>query len=252
MLLLLVTGSCASAPGLRTAGPAFDADELAQKLIGRQADLQRFAAHGDLQFKDDKNDYHLEVMIAFDRPDRFRFQAFDPLGRPALTLTSDKGLISILDYKEKRFYRGPATAANMRRFLPLGLSGREAMHFFSGGALLTEFERVSVDLPGESRNELVLNLYRDNAAWVERIRLDPVTLQVRRIDVGPTVGDTFMRITYADFDDEKIPRRLELRELNRLGHLIVKYKEVKVNTDLPSKVFQLDAPSELVVEPLPH
>ena len=60
-------------------------------------------------------------MAAAIQPEKLRLQAFDFLGRPILTITVNKNLMSYLDYRQPGFYQGPATADNLQRFLPLGL-----------------------------------------------------------------------------------------------------------------------------------
>jgi hypothetical protein len=255
--LIVVLGAAGCAPLTPTPSPEAlpPAEGLVQTLRQQQDQVRSFAGRGRLRLKTRRSQYHFEVMLAAVKPSQLLLQAFDPMGRPALTMTANTEEIVLLDYQAERFYRGEASAENFDRLLPLGVGVSDLINLMSGGQVLGEYGKVSVEPAGSGEEPLWrLSLIRPGGARVERLWLRPPGLLVAMAEMGPTVGDPEYRLGFEDyrqFEGGTAPFEIHLSALADGTDLTINYKEIKINPELPDKIFQLTPPAGLAVEPIP-
>jgi hypothetical protein len=255
--LMLVFGIFACAP--MTPTPTTEvlppAEVLVQTLRQQQDQVRSFAGRGRLRLKTRRSQYHFEVIVAAVKPSSLLLQAFDPMGRPALTMTANAEEISLLDYQDERFYRGEATPENFDRLLPLGVSVGDLINVVSGGQVLGDYGKLSVESTGGAEESLWrLSLVRPGGAMVERLWLKPSGLLVKMAEMGPTVGDPEFRFGFGDYRElpgGTVPFEIHLTALADGTDLTIKYKEIKINPELPDKTFKSTPPAGLAVEPIP-
>ena len=257
LAVCLAAASCApTRPVVETGLPG--ADGLAARLRQKQKDLVRFAGKGSIEYHHGQAKYRFDFMVAAVRPDRLRLQAFDVVGRPVLTMTTDGERIDYLDYSEKKFYSGPATPDNFERLLPLGLKVSETITLLSGGQPLSAYEEARLEAETAlGRETWRLSLFRTGQKQVERLWLPPNSLEVSRAEVGPPDKAPQFRLTYSDYRDTPdkpgVPLPFHIEAADRIGRdeLIVDYQEIRYNPELNQNLFIQTPPPGLTAEPIP-
>jgi hypothetical protein len=96
----------------------------------------------------------VQVFVAAERPDRLHVETLDFFGNPAAALAAADGHLAIWDPKERAFYTGRATAANVARLVPLALEPADLAAVLCGAPPLAG-EPVSAT-PGRGAVELTL------------------------------------------------------------------------------------------------
>jgi hypothetical protein len=72
------------------------------------------------------------AFVAAQRPDRLHLEALDFFGNPAAVLATGDGRLAIYDARDRRFYRGGATAENVGRLVPLALPPEDLVAVLCG------------------------------------------------------------------------------------------------------------------------
>jgi hypothetical protein len=72
------------------------------------------------------------AFVAAEKPDRLRLEALDFFGNPVAVLVAADGRLAIYDARERAFYRGAATPANVGRLVPVALPPAELVALLCG------------------------------------------------------------------------------------------------------------------------
>jgi hypothetical protein len=83
------------------------------------------------------------------RPDKVRFDIFSPFGATLSTFTSDGDRFALSDFREKVFFRGPASQCNVSRFLHVPVPASALIDLLSGSAPILVHEPASARLAWE-------------------------------------------------------------------------------------------------------
>jgi hypothetical protein len=235
-----------------------DPNSLVEELQTRQDRVSSFAGRGSVKMVRENSENYLDMMVAAEKPGRLRFQGFDFMGRPAFTMTVNEKELAFLDYRQAILYTGEATPENLSRFLPLGLTISEVTALLSGGQPLPEHRVMGLT---ESRavgeKAWILSLHRTYDGLLEKIYMTPGSRQVSRVELGPIDGKPFYQLTYADYRETDHPDRIAapfqitVDDQQSRRQLIVAYKEVRLNPELPPDLFKIEPPKGVRVEPIP-
>ncbi|MBW2060972.1 MAG: DUF4292 domain-containing protein [Deltaproteobacteria bacterium] len=251
-LLAFSFAGCASLAPVIPEPPLPEASALVDHFRAQQGRIKSFVARGRLRVESPQVNYQAKITLAAVRPARFRLTAIDFFGRSMMTLASNQGEIFFLDHSRARLYRGPISQGTLKRFLPFNLKISDIITFFVGGVILSSHQEAEVSRvePGLWR----LSLLGPNKATKERIYLDPLNRRVLRIEMSFKAEDGLMQIEFSDYRDlegQEIPFHIRLTDRQEKAELILDYQELKLDFELPDRLFNLSAPPGVEVIDLP-
>jgi hypothetical protein len=252
-LLLLPLSLCACpAPIPRPADALQDPHELLQAIEAATNEIH------SARMKDVRLDWYgaqgrlsLRQTLLFQQPDRLRVQTYIPgFDGVAGVLVCACGRFAFHDRQEDIYYYGPATAQNVARVLPLGLSCRDLGQVLLGGA---PHDRLRDGQPRAS-------LAWDDDTGRYRLVLEPqagqdagarIVLQVRHKDwrvtqMNTTAGtQTLYQYTADDFAPVQgflLPQQRRFLLEPSGDDFSLTAKDTQINPDLPPELFQLAPP----------
>lgn len=252
LLLALIISACAPIKPAPVQSQK-EAELLVDRLRQKQNLIRTFAGKGAITFNNPERRHYFEAMVLAERPGRLRLQAFDALGRPALTLTVNDEEINYLDYRAPKLYRGKATYENLSRIMPLGLNVSELITLLAGGQPLSLYERASLEKTTElGQDILLLSLQRPGGRYIEKMWLDK-DLKVKRMIVDEKGASEAFKLKYDKYnlvDEHYAPYHIHVMETAGKNELTINYDEVRINADLPSSSFTIKVPPGMTPEPL--
>lgn len=170
VLFLLLTG-CPKRPldfG-KDGEPTSDAD-LLQRV--RAAELSVTSVKGEAKLKaaTDRGSGTAGLFVAVKEPASIHLQALDFFGRPQAQLTTDGVTFGLYDAQAGKFFKGPASAANLARVLPVILPPSEL-----AALLLGRVPRVEA--------EAQVKLDREKGRWIatfdrQQVEIEPPSYRV--------------------------------------------------------------------------
>ena len=207
-----------------------------------------------------------------ERPDRVRFDVMTQFG-PASTLTSAQGRFALNDHKERRFLKGPSCSSNIARLLGITLSAAEVTAMLLGQVVSLAparahavsrsgirwdprgFYRIVLGLPDRRRKELDLALPAEQAG----LPLARQKLRLRRVEVFDAQGRSLWRVAYQDYrivalegqaarsDGVVMPFRVHFEHQDREQDVLVRFKDMTLNPQIPTSAFQQRPPPGRIV-----
>jgi hypothetical protein len=121
-----------------------DPAALLAQVQAAQEKVQRVSGRARVHIKSPQLSGSVEEFVAAEKPDRIRLETYDFFGNIAAVLVADHDQFAFYDAREKVFYRGAPTPANVSRLLPLVLPASELVTILCGSAPLLEGRAESV------------------------------------------------------------------------------------------------------------
>lgn len=163
--------ACATLPQQPTLGVLPDAEQVHERLEARRQTVQGFSLLGEIVAKGPGGEVSGEHRILGQYPDRLRAEVDGPFGKPALLLICDGTRLAVLNYGEGKGYLGPASRANLSRFLGLMLTPAEVYTLLSGSTPLLPAAGGQV-FASSTPGQAVLNL-SDGAGLKQGVIFSP-------------------------------------------------------------------------------
>jgi hypothetical protein len=251
-LALLALGMALASCGPPPATPprSLDAATLVAELRARQARVRSLRGETKMDYRSSDGRTKVTINLAVARPGKLRFEAENPItGHTEGTLVTLGPRFALLDVRHGQFLHGPAMPCNVARLLRVAMPPEDVVDILLGSAPLGTFERAEVGWrrDGGGREILTLHLLRD---WTERIEVDPRTRDVvaAELQVGKVV---VWRLTHEGFRDVRgvrLPRKTHVVESRSASDVVIRYKDVEVNVEIPEVVFQLTPPRGVMTQ----
>lgn len=204
------------------------------------------------------------VMMFVRRGGQVRFDVMTQFG-PVLVLTSDAQRFALSDLRERRFYTGPTCASNIARLLRMPLDAEQASQVLLGEAPSIPVAQQALawiaadgvyrlDQQGTDGTRQELRYAAD-----PRDREKPVEQQ-RFILMGVRFFAPDGSLQFqADYEDHRelrtpagavvqLPFRVQVTQPQSETDTLVKFKDITVNPEIPSGVFQQAVPAGLTPE----
>jgi outer membrane lipoprotein-sorting protein len=166
LALLAATALAACAPRAPPPDLSLDPAELLAQVRAAQARLT--SVRGEVRARVEAPDGSgtVPAFVAAERPDRLYVQTLDFFGNPAAVLAASGGALSLYDARERVLYRGPATAENLARLVPVPLSPADLATLLCGTAPLLDGVPVRAE-PG--RGHVTLEIDAGDRTQVLRV-----------------------------------------------------------------------------------
>jgi len=205
------------------------------------------------------------VFMFVQLPDRVRFDAMTQFG-PAAILTSDGGSFAFADLRKNRFYCGPTCPTNIERLLGLRLSAEDTTALLLGNAPVLSEAEASLQCTDDGLYRLDLR-YADGRRQEIDLGIHPADLGappaeqrlrlLRSELLGPR-GKTIWRATYDDYQVIRagasgvaFPFEVRLEQPYLGSDVLVRFKEVDANPQIPPSTFVQQPRAGIQVEELP-
>jgi hypothetical protein len=183
------------------------------------------------------------IFVAARKPSQMHVEVLDFFGRPTVVLVSDGTRFGLWEADKGTYWEGPASAANVSRFLPVTLAPEELVALLFGEA--PPFNPGPETLSFDERD----GVYRlvSSSAGARSVSVDPETFRVRGYE---TSGASGYHARFEDFGSgpEHLPKKLSLDAPGAKARLELRYTGVELNPSLPANLFAPAAPKGARIE----
>lgn len=182
------------------------------------------------------------LFVAAARPGLLHFESLDFFGRPQAVLVTDGK--SFYLFQEGRYYRGPATAANVARAFPLAMPPEQLVGLLLGQAPRIEPEKVTMKTDSGA-NAYVLTLVRGPVS--QTLWIHPKNHRVLR-SVVPGAGG--YEVSFDELQETGplvFPRRIVVDAPAEKVHLELRYTDVALNEEPDPSLFSTEPPEGVPV-----
>lgn len=225
-------GAISDVAELRAAVEAAD-----QKLVSLEGD-------GRLKVDSPEGKGAAQVFVAVARPALLHVEVLDFFGKPMALLVSDGTGFGFYDAKTQRFFRGPATAENLSRFLPVALPPAQLVRLFLGEPPRLDSEDTGLRF-NDKRGVYEWTLRRPS--HTQTLEVDPKRFRVSRTEVKGEGGYEALFEEPQRYGDAWLPQYLTLKSPSAKASLELRYTSVKVNERVDLTMFEPVAPDGATV-----
>ncbi|MCA2980168.1 MAG: DUF4292 domain-containing protein [Myxococcaceae bacterium] len=246
LILVGLLSGCPRLPPLDygKGGPARDAADLLKRIEVAEAQVVSVKGDARLVVDAERGKGAVALFVAVLHPARLHLEQLDFFGRPEGVLVTDGDQFGLYDGKQRKYFRGPATAQNLARFLPIALPPRELAALLLGRVprLPAETTTMSVD---EATRRYRLTLTR--GAVTQHLEVAPGSHRVTssRVEGLDTYAVAASELT--DFGAATLPRHLVLDVPRARLSVELVYKDVVVNEPPELTLFELEPPEGVPV-----
>lgn len=179
------------------------------------------------------------MFVSVLHPSRLRLEVLDFFGRPQGALVTDGQTCALHDAQHARFFRGPASPANLGRLLPVAIPPAELVALMLGRA------------PRIPQESLEMRFDEDTQLLVLVLRRGPVTQTLHvhppeyRVVKSHVEGLAAYDVTFEGIQDIgrlNYPRRVVLVSEAGKTRAQLDYKDVTVNQTPDLTTFELEVP----------
>jgi hypothetical protein len=226
-------------------GQILDAEDLLGKVRATEDRLRSVQADGRMKVETPQQSAPwVDVFLSAARPNRIYLEIHDFFGKPQASLVCDGERFGVYQAAEGRYYRGPATPANVSRLLPMELSAAEIVGFALGAPLKIQAKamRLTVDeRAGAYRVELQAEGMTQNL-WIH-----PRTFRVLRSTLQDQRGIYEVRFDeFLEAGEVALPLNVTVEALSAKAKIALRYKH-----DEGTALVLNRPPDATVFEPIP-
>jgi outer membrane lipoprotein-sorting protein len=188
------------------------------------------------------------------RPSLIRLDTISLFGQPTMTVVADAAQVSIYDPSQGTFLQGPATAANLARFIGLPLAPEDI------APLLTGYIQPSSGTPSPDirvqtdGGTYLLRFLRPGGGLLQDAWIDPGQWLPTRVVRYNMANLPIVDILYSDFrpvaEGVLLPFQLDIWLLRTETAMRLQFLSVDLNPGLPRAIFQLSPPEGTPIVPL--
>lgn len=180
----------------------------------------------------------VEQFLAAGRPGLLRVETHDFFGNVLSVLAVEDGRLALYDARERVFYRGPATAANIGRLVPVPLPPEDLVTLLCGSAPLLDGDPIGV---APVDGALRLTLRRGEA--LQRVDVgDGALVVAARSSRAGVVGLEVALAGHRPRGEAVLPTEVTARAPGAGLSLSLRWKAVEVNGPLDPALFRLTPP----------
>jgi hypothetical protein len=221
-------------------------DPLELLSLTQAAEEQVVGVHGDgkARVEAPQGKGSVGLFLSANRPDLVHLESLDFFGKPQAMLVAAQGEFGLYQVEENRYYRGPATAANISRFLPVALPPEELVAVMLGQAprIPDDTPELSVD-SGERAYKV--KLQRDavtQTLWIHPLHYRVIKSELRGMDAYDLKFEDFETVGAVTF-----PRKVTLKAEAASTEVELRYTDATVNAPPDLTLFELTPPENVPV-----
>lgn len=238
LLAALATG-CPKRVDFGPLGPLEDAEEVLARVRAVQGAVERLTGDAKLSVDSAQARGTVGLFAAAARPAFMRVELFDFFNRPLGLLVVNGDRFGFYSPQEGRFLTGPASPANVSRFLPLALPVEELVAVLLGEAPLLADATPTLEVDREVP-AYVLRLRAGGAE--QRLVVHPRFFRVMRSELR---GVTGYDLSFDDFLEEGglvFPRHVVLGSQAARARMELRYAKPSLNPEPDPGLFVIEPP----------
>lgn len=225
-------------------GEAKSPAELLQRVDLAEQTVVGVKGDGKLTVASPQGKGSVAIFVAVQDPASVHLEQLDFFGKPQGVLVTDGKEFGLYLAEENRYYRGPASAANLARFLPVVLPPEELAALLLGRVPRMPAEAQELRFDPE-RGVYVLTLHRGAATQTLVVQPPSHRVIASRV-VGVRAYDVELGELTA-YGGVTLPKKLILDVPHAKTHLELGYKDVVVNEAPDPSLFDPTPPEGLPV-----
>lgn len=197
-------------------GELRDPQELLALVDQAEQSATSLSAEGQVRFDVPEGQATVGAFAAAAAPASLQIQANDFFGRPQSVLACDGRRFGLWVAAENAYYTGPATPANLARFLRVPLAPEEVVALLLGRAPRIAAGAWKLEVDREA-GAYKLSATSTDGQRTQSLWVDPLTVRPVRSEVAPTSGEGGYRARFSDFQSgtPPFPKRIALESLAR-------------------------------------
>jgi Domain of unknown function (DUF4292) len=240
-LFLVVLTACPPRVDVRTT-PAPDATALLGEVEATEARVAALQSQAKVRVEGGGKKGNLTAFVAVAAPASVHLEVLDFFGRPSAILISDGQRFVLFQSETGVWLRGPATAENLARILPVTLPPEQLVAMLLGRAPRLEDPRPELQVDSGA-NAFRIDLRA--GGQTQQLWVDPSTRRVVRSQVSGTSG---YGLTFEDFTDvhqAPFPRKLGFSGPTTV---VLEYTDPRLGEVPAPSLFRAEAPPGARVE----
>lgn len=246
--LLLVAAALAGCPRRPVDFGAEGQPRTAEELLARVAwaEQQVFSVKGEAKLSVDspQGKGATGLFVAVTHPALIHLEQLDFFGRPQSVLVTDGERFGLYLAQEGRYLRGPATAANLARFLPVVLPPAEL-----AAVLLGRAPRIPADTRDfrfdDALGQFVVTITRGRVKQTLHVEAPSYRVTHSRAENLDAYELTFSEFSL--WGGQTLPRTTALHVRSAKTEVELTWKDLDVNQAPDLSLFELDPPVDVPV-----
>ncbi len=226
-------------------GPIDDPQALLKLVDASEARVISLEGESKVRVDTPQGKGSFSMFVALSRPGLIHFEPLDFFGRPVAVLVVNGDSFGLYQSQENRYYTGPASPANVSRFLPVVLPAEELTRIMLGVAPRIPHEQVELRVDDKECLCYVLTLRRGNVT--QTLEIDPRLYRVKKSELR---GIAAYDLEFDDFFERgevSFPRKVRLIAEGSKVDLQVNYKDLNLNASPDLTMFDLTPPEDVPV-----
>ena len=226
------------------AGEAKSPAELLKRIDLAETTVVGVKGDGKLYVDTPRGKGSVAIFVGVQDPASVHLEQLDFFGKPQGVLVTDGKQFGLYLAEENRYYRGPASAANLARFLPVVLPPEELAALLLGRVprMPAESQELRFD---DQQGLYVLTLHR-GAATQTLVVQPPSHRVIKSVVQGVRAYDVELGELTA-FGGVTLPKKLILDVAQAKTHVELTYKDVTVNEPPDASLFDPTPPEGMPV-----
>jgi hypothetical protein len=244
ILLLTMAGCPRPRVDFGPDGVPQSAEEVLKRVAA--AELQVVSVKGDARLAVDapQGKGTVTLFLAVQEPTFIHIEQLDFFNRPQGVLTTDGKRFGLYDAQSGRYLRGPATAPNLGRLLPLVMPPDELAALLLGR--VPRLPGATAELRFDDALQLlVVTLKRGEA--VQTLHVQPPQYRVVKSAVQGLKAYDVEAADLTPYGTVSLPRTLRLDARQAKTHLELTFKDLAVNEAPDLTMFEMSAPEGVPV-----
>ncbi len=207
-------------------GEAKSAEDLLQRITAAENQVISLKGDGKLGVDAPQGKGSVTLFVAALHPQTLHFEQLDFFGRPQGVLTTDGTQFGLYDGTSGKYFRGPASAANLGRFLPLVIPPRELVSLMLGRAPRIPHESAALTF------DAAANVYRltlARGAVTQRLTVAPGS---HRVLTSHVEGLKTYDVEFADIEtvsNVPMPKKIIVNAEAAKTRLELSWKDIALN-----------------------
>jgi|GEM_PF-3324716 len=242
-LLLLVLAGCARLPvaPVGQSPQISSATELWQHLQAQAAAVTSLKGRGTVAVTSPEKNYSGNILVTAAAPTQLRVDVLNFWGQSLLSFLTEGEEMKLLVYGDSRVYRGPATPANLSRFIPLAVSLEDFVALLAGHLAYRNYEKP-VLLENSEPTVYLLEVTGKDKQEKANLTVARENLQILSIQWFAPTGAETMRADFSNFLESRGiigPTEIHLAASDREHALRVRLRELVYNAPITASIFAL-------------
>ncbi len=225
-------------------GEPQSAEDVLKRVAQAEGSVLQLKGDGKLFVDAPQGKGAVSLFVVAAHPALLYLEQLDFFGRPQGVLTTDGTRFGLYDAQAGKYFQGPATPANLGRFLPVLLPPAELVGLLLGRAPRLEAESTAMTFD-DTLGVFVITLRR--GAIVQTLHVQPPTYRVVKSTV---VGLRAYDVEFGDLSTigtERFPRRVKLDAPTAHTKVELNWKDITLNEAPDLSLFEFVPPEGVPV-----